>query len=123
VDDDTRGRGEDEVPRMLQGRLAERGVDAASVEIVSDERKAVDRALQLAGEDDLVVVFGDNIVRCWKQIINFKPDGVGREEAKVSRPVHSFVEEDPEAFSLRPGTELIADERGVRIARHDEEGD
>ena len=39
------------------------------------------------------------------------------------KPVQSFVEEDPEAFTLDPGAELIVDERGVRIARVDEESD
>jgi hypothetical protein len=33
------------------------------------------------------------------------------------------VKEDPEAFTLDPGTELIRDERGVRIARVHEESD
>jgi hypothetical protein len=38
-------------------------------------------------------------------------------------PVQSFVEEDPEAFTLDPDSELIRDERGVRIARVEEESD
>ncbi len=122
-DDDRRGRGEDEVPRMLRDRLTERGVDAERVEVVADERKAVDRALGRANADDLVVIFGDNITRCWKQIVNFEPQNVDTEAEHDARPVHSFVEEDPEAFSLEPGAELIADERGVRIARDDEESD
>lgn len=124
ADDDLRGRGPDEVPRMLQARLKERGIEAASIEVVADEREAVDRALRLAQEDDLVVIFGDRISRCWKQIIHFEPGGTERQAAEPTRPVHSFVEEDPDAFKLDPGAELIADERGVRIAaRHDEEGD
>ena len=43
--------------------------------------------------------------------------------AEVEKHVQSFVEEDPEAFTLEPGAELIRDERGVRIARIDEESD
>ena len=124
ADDDVRGRGPEEVPRLLQARLKERGIDADSIEVVADEREAVDRALRQARENDLVVIFGDNITRCWKQIIHFEPEGAERQSVGSARPVHSFVEEDPEAFKLDPGAELIADERGVRIAaRHDEEGD
>lgn len=124
ADDNLRGRSPDEVPRMLQARLKERGIAAASVEMVPDEREAVERGLRLAQEDDLLVIFGDNITRCWKQIIHFEPESTERPAAESARPVHSFVEEDPEAFKLDPGAELIADERGVRIAaRHDEDGD
>ncbi len=121
-DDNLRGRGEEEIPNMLRARLEEKGVDPASIEINTHEREAVARALGMAAEDDLLVIFGDNITRCWKQIINFEPEGL--EPAKSDdRPVHSFVEEDPDAFTLEPGTELIADERGVRIARDDENSD
>ena len=42
---------------------------------------------------------------------------------EVEKPAQSFVEEDPEAFTLEPGAELIRDERGVRIARIDEDSD
>jgi cyanophycin synthetase len=123
ADDDLRGRAADEVPRMLSARLVERGVEADSVDMEPEERTAVDRALRMAKEDDLLVVFGDNITRCWKQIINFEPEGAGKESVEESRPAHSFVEEDPDAFSLDPGSELISDERGVRIARVDEDSD
>jgi len=124
-DDNLRGRSQDEVAGMLQGRLVERGVDAGSVEVITDEQDAVNSALGMAQEDDLVVIFGDNITRCWKQIINFEPEGTEKEASKGTRPIHSFVEEDPNAFSLAPGAELIADERGVRIAARqgDEESD
>ena len=39
-----------------------------------------------------------------------------------AKPATSFVEEDPEAFSLDAGARLVRDERGVRLAR-DEESD
>ena len=122
-DDNPRGRDKDEVPTMLFKRLREKGIDADRIEIVVDEREAVERGLGLAEEDDLVVVFGDNITRCWKQIIHFEPEGVEKPAEDESRPVHSFVEEDPDAFKLDADTALIADERGVRIARQDEDSD
>ena len=86
-DDNARGRGEDEVPRMLMGALLAAGaegttngrreVKAGAVEIVIDEAEAVERALGMAERDDLVLVFGDKVNRCWKQIVYFRPDGVG----------------------------------------------
>ena len=42
---------------------------------------------------------------------------------EVARAEQKFVESDPDAFSLDSEAELIRDERGVRIARMDEESD
>jgi cyanophycin synthetase len=124
ADENRRGRENDEVPRMIQSRLEERGVDSSAIEVIPDEMDAVRAALERAVEGDLVVIFGDDIVRCWKQVIGFdsgQADGAGETD---ERPVTSYVEEDPAAFRLEPGDELIRDERGVRIARqYDEEGD
>ncbi|HKJ17999.1 MAG TPA: cyanophycin synthetase [Xanthomonadales bacterium] len=124
ADDNRRGRDGDEIPLMLRRRLAEKGVEEGEITIIANEQEAVAHALSKAQEHDLVVVFGDNVVRCWKQIVNFEPEGGSKDASSEEKPVHSFVEEDPEAFSLDPGTELISDERGVRIAaQHDEEAD
>ena len=80
-------------------------------------------SLSLAREGDLVVIFGDNIDRCWKQVSGFELEGNDSLGAAAEKPAQSFVEEDPEAFVLDPDSELIRDERGVRIARVDEESD
>ena len=123
ADDHRRGRGEDEVPRMLREQLLEAGVDADRIEVIPDEMQAVNAALSMAHEGDLVVIFGDDIVRCWKQVAGHKVDGEEVPDEKPGKPVQGFVEPDPEAFTLEPGAELIRDERGVRIARIDEESD
>jgi cyanophycin synthetase len=123
ADDHRRGRGEDEVPRMLREQLLEAGVDADRIEVIPDEMQAVNAALSMAQEGDLVVIFGDDIVRCWKQVAGHKVDGEEVHDEKPGKPVQGFVEPDPEAFTLEPGAELIRDERGVRIARIDEESD
>ncbi len=123
ADDNRRGRGDDEVPLMLQARLVERGVDQRAVEVVPDEQVAVVRALELAREGDLVMVFGDEITRTWKQIINFETEAGAIDDDTEGKQVQHFVEEDPGAFMLEPGEELIRDERGVRIARREESGD
>ncbi len=123
ADDNRRGRGEDEVPRMLRDQLIEDGVDEDSVEVIPGEPMAIKVSLEMAREGDLIVIFGDDIERCWKQITGYEVEGVEPAGADAEKPAQSFVEEDPEAFMLDPGAELIRDERGVRIARIDEESD
>jgi cyanophycin synthetase len=123
ADDDRRGRGEDEVPKMLQAKLLELGVEQKNIEVYKDETGAVSNALEMAAEGDLIMIFGDDIVRTWKQIISFESDEIGSNSDSDSKVLPGFVEEDPLAFILDEGDELIRDERGVRIARHEEEGD
>jgi cyanophycin synthetase len=123
ADDNRRGRGEDEVPRMLRAQLIEDGVDEDAVEVIPGEPMAIKVSLEMAREGDLIVIFGDEIERCWKQITGHEVEGVENAGVDVEKPAQSFVEEDPEAFMLDPGAELIRDERGVRIARIDEESD
>ena len=108
---------------MLRARVLEAGVDDARIELIPDEKQAVDTALAKAEEGDLLVIFGDNIQRCWKQVAGFKSDEEKAENSETGKLATSFVEEDPEAFTLEPGAELVRDERGVRIARVDEESD
>ena len=123
ADDNRRGRGDDEVPQMLRTRLRDSGVDEDRIEVMADERSAVENALSMAREGDLVVIFGDNISRCWKQVAGFKSDEDAAPDTTVGKLAVSFVESDPDAFSLDPEAELIHDKRGVRIARVDEESD
>ena len=80
-------------------------------------------ALDMAEEGDLLVIFGDDIKRCWKQVAGYEVGESGRRKSETRTLVESFVEEDPEAFRLDADMELIRDERGVRIARLDEESD
>jgi len=69
-----------------------------------------------------VLIFADQLVRSWKQITKFKPEGVGAPE--LSTPPRPAVEVGGE-FAARPGDGaaasfslegLIRDERGVRVA-------
>ena len=123
ADDNRRGRGEDEVPQMLRRQLLENGISDQSIQVIPVETEAVKTALEIAREGDLVVIFGDNIKRCWTQVVGHQVEDVESGVTAVETPVQSFVEEDPEAFTLEPGAELIRDERGVRIARIDEDSD
>ena len=123
ADDNRRGRGLDEVPEMLRVQLQEAGVSAKNIKVIPDEVDAVAASLEMARDGDLVVIFGDNIERCWNQVAGHQVDEDPGVDRAVEKPVQSFVEEDPDAFTLDPGSELIRDERGVRIARADEESD
>ena len=123
ADDNRRGRGKDEVPQMLRRQLLENGIGDKSIQVIPAETEAVRTSLEIAREGDLVVVFGDNIKRCWSQVVGHQVEDIESGVAEVEKHVQSFVEEDPEAFTLEPGAELIRDERGVRIARIDEESD
>ena len=116
-DDNRRGRGQDEVAVMLKDTLLEAGVPAAEIEVVPDEQEATARALEIAQPGDLVLVLGDNVKRCWKQIIYFKA-GARPEDAVVPKRV---VVELPatEDFRFDDDVEIISDERGVRIAREE----
>ena len=120
ADDNRRGRGDDEIARMLHEKLIENGVAENAVEVIADETDAVAYALNMAREGDLIVIFGDDITRCWKQVINLEIETTDADQSGENKTAQSFVEEDPGAFSLEPGEELIRDERGVRIARHEE---
>jgi cyanophycin synthetase len=123
ADDQRRGRGPDEVPQMLRAQLVESGVEDAAISVVPDEVEAIDTALEQAVEGDLVVIFGDNIERCWDQVIGHKAEGISEDGKEILNPAQSFVEADPDAFQLDDQSDLIRDERGVRIARVDEQSD
>jgi cyanophycin synthetase len=120
ADDSRRGRGDSEVPEMLRDQLMANGVDAGAIDIVPDEMLAVEGALDMANEGDLVVLFVDQVNRCWNQVIHYEGHGTTVVSAKATKPAHSFVEPDPEAFSLDSGVRLVRDERGVRVAREEE---
>ena len=103
-------------------RCSEPACAEAQIEIVPDESEAVERALAVAGHGDLVLFFGDNVARCWKQITEFVPGreassegstgAAGAAPAAPPRPA-------PPEFSYEG--ELIRDERGVRLAREQDD--
>ncbi len=123
ADDHRRGRGHDEVPQMLRTALQAKGIDDTAIEVIPDEVEAIQAALDRGQEGDLIVIFGDNIERCWDQIIGHKVEGAGTSRKDTVTPKASIVDADPEAFMLDPAAELVRDERGVRLARVEEEAD
>jgi len=85
-DDGLRGRGDREVPDMLAERLRANGISESAIHVIPDEQAAIDAALRMAVQGDLLLVFGDALARCWKQITKFTPDGtVPRQQASSTR--------------------------------------
>lgn len=143
ADDGRRGRGNAEVPDMLRKTLIECGVSDEQIIVIPDEAEAVDAALNMGETDDLVLMFGDNIARTWKQIIYFnRPYEDEHEAASQPAPVaQAMVADDspsdpladatpvedapeiPESMQLG-GLRMIRDARGVRLEDNgDEDGD
>ena len=116
-DEDRRGRGASEVPTLMQDTLIADGVSAAQLQVIVDEQQAIDAALKLAQPGDLLVIFGDNITRSWKQIIYFQgggdPTAPGAPAVPAARPPRRAEVVETQLG----GSAVIVDERGVRLAR------
>ena len=122
-DDRPRGRANDEVPRMMEEVLLANGVGADRILVIPDEVTAVDRALNLADPNDLLLIFGDNCPRCWKQIIGFEVVDDSPTEPDPNRMERPVVPPPPPMSSGLDmnDLEIIADERGVRLARMEDD--
>jgi cyanophycin synthetase len=116
-DEDRRGRGSEEVPRMMEETLRAAGRPANQMQIIIDEQASIEAALKMGEPGDLVVIFGDNITRCWKQIIYFKNEELPSGETTLAQ-VKPVTMTRVESFETQlGGSTVIADERGVRLAR------
>jgi cyanophycin synthetase len=130
-DDNLRGRAEDEVPRIQAEELRKQGVSETSISIIPDEQDAIEAAMRMGRQGDLVLVFADALTRSWKQITKFDSGRVAAGDA-AARGSPAQRGADPDVPSgeqlLRPGDApvasastldlegLIRDERGVRLA-------
>jgi len=138
-DDPARGRGEDEVPRMLAAALQAHGVEASRISVVVDEQLAIQAGLAMAAPGDLLLVFADNLARGWKQIVHFKPErtvsdvpppkpsrAVPRQDvrdvAPADDPAPAAAAAPPAPITPRSDTEdlvLVREARGVIVAREE----
>ena len=110
------------VPRMMEKTLLGLGVRPDQISVIPQEVEALDFALKEGRRDDLLLVFGDNCPRCWKQIVNF---------GEAVQQASTLYDSDSADFFLSlptlstaidlPHGELIHDERGVRLARVEED--
>ncbi|MDC0717666.1 cyanophycin synthetase [Nannocystis bainbridge] len=73
-DDGLRGRASGEVADLLRTGLLQQGVAESKIQIILDEQRSIDAALAACDQGDLLLIFGDNISRCWKQIVRFRED-------------------------------------------------
>jgi cyanophycin synthetase len=123
-DADPRGRGERELVELMARAMKDAGLPDDRMEIIIEEQASVTAALERARPGDLVVIFGDNITRTWKQIIYFKADDAaaeGKPLDQVPVPMPTPLPRRSETEVLVGGAQVIADERGVRLARETED--
>jgi cyanophycin synthetase len=120
-DDKLRGRESDEIPMRLRQALAEAGVEHSAIEVIPDEQEAVHAALARARAGDLLLVLGDNVSRSWKQITKFSPDLPIPEESAASEVPRPRTTVELPDFDLPAAELLVRDERGVRLAREEED--
>jgi cyanophycin synthetase len=115
-DDHPRGRDLDEIPNLLRRGLTDAGYPEDKISVIPDEQMAVHAGLEMAKRGDLLIIFGDQISRTWKQIVKFKEnrDSSAPTPSIEGSPVMPMNAEDD--FGSLDG-ELISDARGVRLAR------
>jgi cyanophycin synthetase len=82
-DDSLRDRAPDEVPKIQAAALRARGVPESAISIIPDEQDAIDAALNMGQQGDLLLVFADALIRSWKQITKFRPAGSAGAAAKA----------------------------------------
>jgi len=93
-DDGRRGRGDDEVPRMLERALLAHNISADRVQVIVDEQESIEGALRMAQPGDLVLIFADALARGWKQITQFRPDTTSASLASPKTPAPQTVAPD-----------------------------
>lgn len=129
-DDVLRGRGPAEVPAMLREGLMKAGVASENIEMIKSEEDAVNAALAMAKDGDLVTIFADKLKRTWKQIIYLNKSSEKTEEEVKSKKQSPFsasmIAQDPSLSReisdvIKAG--IYSDESGVRVVFHDEDND
>jgi cyanophycin synthetase len=122
-DDDRRGRPKGEMAHAMRDALVESGVQASRIHVVPDETDALDLALRSCRSGDFLLAFGDQLTRCWKQIIYFgrghEGDGASS-EITPWRPAPPLPTLDTTTIALE---NVVSDDRGVRLMRAPEQAD
>ena len=93
-----------------------RGVPQPAISVIPDEQAAIDAALRMARQGDLLLVFADALVRSWKQIIYFRPEGAPAQAPAAPIPVAPVIEPPAQPAVPLSLEGLIRDERGIRYA-------
>jgi len=98
-------------------------VPKEQITIIPDEQAAIEAALKMGQQGDLLLVFADHLTRSWKQITKFRPAGSpeptpAQPPAPVTQLISEPADEEPALASLEG---LIRDERGVHFAPETED--
>src|SRR6188474_1001897 len=117
-DDDLRDRGPEDVPRIMAATLMGAGVPKEQITIIPDEQAAIEGALNMGQQGDLLLVFADHLTRSWKQVTKFRPAGTPQPAAAPAPPpaaplISESGHEEPVLATLDG---LIRDERGIHFA-------
>ncbi len=102
-DDNLRNRAPDEVPRIQAAALCAAGVSADAISVIPDEQQAIEAALLMGREGDLLLVFADALVRSWKQVTKFRMEG-----ATYSSPAGEPAAVSGAAAAETPGSHIAA---------------
>jgi cyanophycin synthetase len=122
-DDGLRGRAPDEVPKLIAATLREHGVPDDRISLIPDEQEAIDAGLRMAQPGDVLLVFADALVRSWKQVIKFKPEGVPEKSpprAPAAVDAADAADAEPR-FSPEQWEGVSRDERGIFISRESDD--
>ena len=116
-DDNLRGRGPDEVPRIMAATLLAAGVPQSAISVIPDEQAAIDAALRMGRPGDLLLVFSDALVRS-VEADHLLPAGrrAGAGAGAAAAAAAPVVEAPMEAAAPLSLEGLIRDERGIRFA-------
>jgi cyanophycin synthetase len=114
ADDDRRDRAHDEIPEMFKAQFLANGISEDQISVVPNEEDAVAASLQMAEQDDLVIIFGDNTPRCWKQIVHFNAPS---QKASVTPTLLGHRAPVPFEEMIDDDLSMARDARGVRLVR------
>jgi cyanophycin synthetase len=86
--------------------------------LIINEQEAIAAALANASRGDLLLIFGDHISRCWKQIVGYKETvDTGSEGVEVAQNKSFPLPITLPTSQVSLDAAIISDARGVRIAR------
>ena len=101
---------------MLAQALRDDGVPERAIHVIPSEVEAVDRALRMAEQDDLLLIFADQLTRTWKQITHFRADTSPPSSTAGEGDVQRVELPDLSQDDVDTEGRLMRDERGVYLA-------
>jgi cyanophycin synthetase len=114
ADDNRRNRGPDEIPQLFRAAFLKNDISEDQISVIPNEEDAVAASLNMAQPGDLVIVFGDNSPRCWKQIIYFNASDHKTSSTQAQGGGQASV---PFEDMMDGDQSMVRDARGVRLAR------